>query len=79
MNVVRLKEGEAPPVLDASATGLGVDGLSLSASGRPQRKTRAKGAQPFVVTCSSDETIGFFKLKVRVLALLAGDAVLGPK
>lgn len=61
MNVVRLKDGEAVPVPDPSAT---VHGVPMSAAGRPQRKTRGKGAQPFVVTCSSEETINLFKLKV---------------
>lgn len=63
VNVVRLKEGEAAPVPDPSTTALGLGGVALSATGRPQRKTRGKSAQPFTVTCSSDETVNFFKLK----------------
>lgn len=63
VNVVRLKEGESAPVPDPSTTGRGLGGVSLSATGRPQRKTRGKGGQPIVVTCSSDETLNFFKLK----------------
>ena len=59
VNVVRLKEGESPPAPDPAKASEGE--VHLSASGRPQRRTRAKGAQPLAVTCSSDETINFLK------------------
>ena len=64
VNVVRLKEGESPPAPDPAKASEGE--VHLSASGRPQRRTRAKGAQPLAVTCSSDETVNFFKLKVKI-------------
>ena len=64
VNVVRLKEGESPPASDPAKASDGV--VHLSSSGRPQRRTRAKGAQPLAVTCSSDETTNVFKLKVKV-------------
>ncbi|CAM9986673.1 unnamed protein product [Ascophyllum nodosum] len=62
VNVVRLKEGESPPAPDPAKASEGE--VHLSASGRPQRRTRAKGAQPLAVTSSSDETVNFFKLKI---------------
>ena len=64
VNVVKLKEGESPPASDPAKASDG--GVHLSSSGRPQRRTRAKGAQPLAVTCSSGETINVFKLKVKV-------------
>ena len=64
VNVVRLNEGESPPAPDPAKASDG--GVHLSASGRPQRRTRAKRAQPLAVTCSSDETVNFFKLKVKM-------------
>ncbi|CAN0441693.1 unnamed protein product, partial [Ascophyllum nodosum] len=65
VNVVRLKEGESPPASDPAKASDG--GVHLSSSGRPQRRTRAKGAQPLAVTCSSGETINVFKLKIYQL------------
>ncbi|CAN0340213.1 unnamed protein product, partial [Laminaria digitata] len=66
VSVLRLKGGEDPPVPDPKLTGLdGGEGVAVTATGRPQRKSRARGGTaPFVVICSSDETVGFFKLKV---------------
>ncbi|CAM9986741.1 unnamed protein product [Ascophyllum nodosum] len=64
VNVVRLKEGESPPAPDPAKESDG--GVHLSASGRPQRRTRAKRAQPLAVTCSSDETINLLKLKAKI-------------
>eukprot|EP00904_Undaria_pinnatifida_P007871 jgi/Undpi1/4213/HiC_scaffold_16.g07579.m1 len=66
VNVLRLKEGEDVPQPDPTLTATGLDGgVGVSATGRPQRKTRASGGTaPIVVICSSDETLGFFKLKV---------------
>lgn len=63
VSVIRLKDGESPPMPDPNAAALG-GGVSLSATGRPQRKTRGKKAMPFGICCSSDETVAFFKLKV---------------
>ena len=67
VSVLRLKDGEDPPLPDPKLAGLdGGGGISVSASGRPQRKSRARGGTaPFMVICCSDETVGFFKLKVR--------------
>ena len=63
VNVIRLKEGESPPAPDPAKAS--DSEMHLSASGRPQRR-RAKGAQPLAVTCSSDDTINFLKLKVKI-------------
>lgn len=67
MSVLRLKDGEDPPLPDPNLTDLdGGEGVSISATGRPQRKSRTRGgAAPFSVICCSDETVGFFKLKAR--------------
>lgn len=67
VNVLRLKDGEDPPLPDPKLTGLDDGGgVAVSATGRPQRKSRARGGTaPFMVICCSDETVGFFKLKVR--------------
>ena len=59
MKVVRLKDGQEPPVGDGEAA-------QFSSTGRLKRNTRGRGAAPFEITCASDDTVEYFKLQVAI-------------
>lgn len=57
IKVLRLKDGQEPPVGDAAAG-------QFSSTGRLKRTTRGRGATPFEITCGSNDTVDHFKLQV---------------